>query len=124
MTAREFAVWRLEGTSQNQPAIRDAVSGETPFHITGENPLYGDQPLYVQVSVDGREQVLARITNFVIVGRAVMEVVEMPLTHGDYDGASYSTGQATIGDQRLHYVVVERGGGSDPQMDAIFKPLP
>jgi hypothetical protein len=122
MTAKEIALRILQNVGSNHPAIRDAVTGEAPFEVAGEKPLLGDKALYVKLPVDGQDPILAPIASVLVVGRAAIEVVEMPLTHGGYDGANYSAGEAELGDQSIvSWAVVERGDGSAPQMAGIVK---
>lgn len=51
-----------------------------------------------------------RITKAVITGDATVFARNMTLTHGDYDGTSYSTGAAELGDARFEFATIESAG--------------
>jgi hypothetical protein len=120
VTAQTIARMVLRFGGGNLPAIRDAVAGETMFDARGEGPAL--RVVYVPVPVDGQDPILGRIIGLRVVGKAVIEVVEMPLRHGGYEGANYSAGEAELGDQSIvSWAVVERGDGSAPQMAGTVK---
>jgi hypothetical protein len=120
MTTKEFAMRSLRQLGGNHPAIRDAVTGEAQFEVTAETPALGDSALCVSLPVDGQDPILAPIANVLIVGRAAIEVVEMPLTHGSYEDANYSTGEAALEGQVVRWAVVEPGNDSPPQMEGMI----
>jgi hypothetical protein len=41
-----------QNLGSNHPAIRDAVTGEASFEVTGEKPLLGGKALCVKLLVD------------------------------------------------------------------------
>jgi hypothetical protein len=121
-TALEFARRVLQNLGSNHPAIRDAVTGETDFKVTTGSVLVNEKALCVKlVETSSGATILAPVVDALIVGRAAVEVVELPLTHGSYDGTDYSTGQAPLGGQMVRWAIVERGAA--PEVESMVTKL-
>jgi hypothetical protein len=98
----------------NQPAFRDATGQETQFTLAwpGTGLLLGGDQAYLLGGDDPQQPfTLRRVTQLEIKGRAEAHVVEMPLTHAEYEGTPFSAGTAVTGDDTMHWVVTEGEGG-------------
>jgi hypothetical protein len=93
----------------NNDAMRDATGDEKFFEFGVQNPVHEGAPMYLRPLVDEQPVDLVPIIGAVITGPAVIHVVETPLRHGEYNGAAFSTGTATLGDRQIQIVVTEDG---------------
>ena len=98
----------------DQPAFRDATGEETQFTLAwpGNGLLLSGDQAYL-LGGDDPEQPLSfrRVTQLEIKGKAEAHVVEMPLTHAEYQGTPFAAGTAVTADDTMHWVVTEGEGG-------------
>jgi hypothetical protein len=75
--------------------------GNVKYIVTcdGPDPRSSGQKVYVKGNslASGAEE-LFEIANVIVTFEAKRTVADVPLTHGEYDGAYYSTGSAALGD--------------------------
>ncbi|MCH9731723.1 MAG: restriction endonuclease [Actinomycetia bacterium] len=82
--------------------------GKAKYVVTcdGPEPRFNNQKVYIRgiSCVTGQEE-LFEIANVIVTFEARLTVADVPLTHGEYDGTYFSTGQAPLGDSNAVQLV-------------------
>lgn len=88
------------------------------------HPTFNGQKFYVKGIVDatGQEE-LFEIANVILTFEAQLTMVEMPLSHGEYDGIYFSTGLGVLGDATVQSVYTETTEGGLDVVGRIDGPL-
>lgn len=107
MTIKNYRELVMLHLNQNHPAMQNAVPGANEFTITLTDPAWGGDQIHL-LHLSSREP--RRITKVVITGEATVFARNMGLTHGDYDGTSYSTGAAELGEAMYEFATIESPG--------------
>lgn len=84
------------------------MEGEFDFDFDGgTNPMLNGELLFL---VPAAQPEPAQITHMWVSGRVSVKVIEIGLTHGDYNGTPFSTGVVELPDGTFQLVAVEKPG--------------
>jgi len=89
--------------------------------VDSPKPLFGDKKVYIKALIGpaGKEE-LCEITNVIVEFEAQRTIVDVPLTHGEYDGTYFSTGKGILGQgNALQLVYTENEDGEFDLMGRI-----
>lgn len=119
----------VQGIVNGNPAQRAHLTTATDkdkfMTIRTDGPSYEGQPVCIIPVSDGKELSLAPIVGIRVQGPVKLDLIEVPLTHGDYDGTPYSSGSTPFEDMRVSVVATEsddgtvKWAGSATQLDGI-----
>jgi hypothetical protein len=130
-TAVQFATAMARNLPQDTEAVRDATGGEKFIEVGFGDPEAITAPLlmegkrlcmYVGKGANDSDPelanlVLAPIIAIRIIGKVSLQVVEMTLTHGTYDGSvHYSDSSAQLRGEDVRVVVTETPEGGIPKV--------
>lgn len=119
----EFIVKRIvDGNPAQRAHLKTASNKDKFMNIKTDGPSYQGQPVYIIPTRDGKELPLAPILGLHIEGPVKLDLVEVPLTHGDYDGTPYSSGSTPFEDMRVAVVATESDGGTVKWAGSATKP--
>lgn len=110
------AAFIVRGIVNGNPAQREHLRGATEndkymsIDVDGP-PLYDGQPVCIIPVKNGKECPLAPVVGVRVAGPVKLDLVEVPLTHGDYDGTPYSAGDTPFDGMRVSVVATENGDG-------------
>lgn len=97
--------------------------GKVKFVATGDgpNPVFDGQKVYLRgVSSQSGEEELFEIVNVIVEFEAQRTVVDVAVTHGEYDGTYFSTGKSGVGEgNSLQLVYTENVDGEFDLMGRI-----
>jgi hypothetical protein len=81
------------------------------------------QPLYVSVGTkDGEELPPAAVIGMHISGPVTLDFIDVPLTHGDYNGTPFSSGSVPFEDMRISVAATESADGTVKWAGSTTKP--
>lgn len=112
-TVQEYVRFVMsQGDLMKNECFRDATGEEKFFELGLESPIAAeDQPICMQPYIDGQPEPLVPVTRMVIIGPIRLQVVEVPLAHGNYDGTDFSAGRGSLGDATIDVAVTESASG-------------
>lgn len=85
---------------------------EKRFNIDQPGPIDLDGPIFLKGGDDPEPPTTLRlITAFEIDGKLDVSGTEMPLKHGNFDGANYSNSTAVVDDLKFHWAITEGEDG-------------
>lgn len=116
----------VQGIVHGNPAQRKHLQSATEkdkfMNIRTSGPTYQGQPMCVIPTMDGKELPPAPIAGLHIEGPVKLDLVDIPLTHGDYDGTPYSSGSAPFEGMRVSVVAAESDDGTVKWAGSVTKP--
>lgn len=111
-TAADVVRLIVDNDEANRAGIRDTTGNEKTMTIRTSAPGFRGQPICIVPSLREQQLPLAPIVGVAIKGPVDIDVVEVPLTHGTYDGTPYSSGTAPLRDMQIRFVATESADGT------------
>jgi hypothetical protein len=104
----------VSGNPKQRAHLQTATDKDKFMRILTDGPTDNNgQPLFiVPATKSGEELPPAPVVGMRIGGPVELDLIEVPLTHGDYDGRPYSTGSAPFEDMRVSVAATEGEDGS------------
>lgn len=104
----------VNGNPTQRAHLQTATDKDKFMRILTDGPTDNDgQPLFIiPATKSGEELPAAPVVGMRIGGPVELDLIEVPLTHGAYDGTPYSTGSAPFEDMRVSVVATEGKDGS------------
>lgn len=99
----------IDGNPAQRAHLESATDKDKFMNIKTDGPSYNGQPVYIIPMRDGKELLPAPVVGVRIEGPVNLDLVEVPLKHGDYDGTPYSSGSAPFEGMRVSVVATESG---------------
>jgi hypothetical protein len=112
----------VAGNPAQRAHLRTATTKDKFMNIRTDGPSYKGQPVCIIPTRDGKDLPLAPIVGLHIEGPVELDLVEVPLTHGDYDGTPYSTGSTPFEDMRVSVVATEGDDGTVKWAGSVTNP--
>jgi len=104
----------VSGNPNQRAHLQTATDKDKFMTIRTDGPTdTNGQPLFIiPATKSGEGLPPAAVIGMRIGGPVVLDLVDIPLTHGDYDGTPYSSGSARFEDMRVSVVATEGKDGS------------
>lgn len=112
----------VEDNPRRRAHLQTATDKDKYMRIRTDGPTYDGQPVCVIPVLDGEELPPAAIVGMHIAGPVTLDLVEIPLIHGDYDGTPYSTGSIEYDGMRVSVVATESGEGPAKWAGSVTEP--
>lgn len=112
----------VDGNPAQREHLQTATGKDKFMNIHTNGPSYDGQPLCIIPMRDGKELPPAPVLGLRIEGPVKLDLVEVPLTHGDYDGTPYSSGAAPFEGMRVSVVATESIDGTAKWAGSVTKP--
>lgn len=112
----------IDGNPAQRAHLQSAAGKDKFMNIRTDGPSYNGQPVYIIPMRDGVELTPAPVVGLRIEGPVNLDLVEVPLKHGDYDGTPYSSGSAPFEGMRISVVATEDGEGAAKWAGSVTTP--
>ena len=112
----------IDGNPAQRAHLQSATEKDKFMNIRTNGPSYDGQPVCIIPTRDGKELPPAVVVGLRIEGPVNLDLVKVPLKHGDYDGTPYSSGSAPFEGMRVSVVATESGDGTAKWAGSVTTP--
>lgn len=112
----------VEDNPRQRAHLKTATDKDKYMRIHTNGPTYDGQPVCIIPVLEGEAMPPVPIVGVHIEGPVAVDLIEIPLIHGDYDGTPYSTGSIEHDGMRVSVVATESGDGPAKWAGSVTEP--